>query len=211
MIPSDPVGIAAVALVSTLVVVRLYSGSFLLSLRFVRFWGAARRIFMPVLDVYGKRLVGVGAENRARRNEFVADVSEPPAVVARHLENQTDTTIEVSVLSGLKTDWAGNREVASVVTYRGSKLAPGAPGWLRADQIHVFMFDVEQGAKPRTRICAHYEANSWRPDRWRDHLFKGATFDVGRGVRQVRNWLAVEGLVYHGPGEDDTPTIATGE
>jgi len=47
------------------------------------------------------------------------------------------------------------------------------------------MFDVEQG----TRVAAHAEANSYRADLWRDHLYKGPSFDVQAGVESVRSWI----------------------
>jgi len=209
-LPVDPVTLVAVSLVTTLVAVRLYAGSALLSLRFLRFWGLARRVFMPLLDKYGKRTVGIGAENRAMRIEFVGDIAATPEEIARGLQDATDSQYEVSVLSGLKTDWTGLMEVASVVTYAGDKPAPGLPEWLRDDQVHVFMFRLERGPE-RTRVCAHYEANSWRPDRWQDHLFKGETFDAAKGVRRVRAELVSQGLVFPGPGDSDAPDAVTGE
>jgi len=201
-LPSSPVGVAAVALVTTLVVARLWGGGTLLGLRFLRFWSIARRLGMPLLDRVGKRLVGIGAENRAVREEFVADVEATPRAVATALDRAPDRAFEVSVLSGLKTDWDGNTEVASIVTYAGPKPTPAAPDWLRPDQIHVFMFRVDDDRPgERTRVCAHYEANSWRPDRWRDHLFKGETFDVAKGRYAVDSWLAGAGLTRKYPAE----------
>jgi len=200
-LPVDPVAIAAVALVTATVAVRLYAGGGLLSLRFLSFWARARQVYMPVLDRIGKRLVGIGAENRARRDEFVADVADAmPADVAAAVADAATYRTEVSVLSGLKTDWTGNVEVASVVAYAGPKPFPGAPDWLRDDQLHVFMFE-DRG---RVRVCAHYEANSWRPDKWRDHLFKGETFDAETGVRNTRAALVVDGLVHPVSRERDS-------
>ena len=184
-IGTSPTAVAAVALVVALGLLRTYAGPRLLSLQYVAFWGAARRTFMPLVDRIAKRSVGVPAENHAPIEEWVADSSLSPAEVARRLDAVTDRRVEVSVLSGLKTDWQGNVEVASVVAYSGSKPWPGAPFWLRPAQIHVTMFDAD-GA---TRVTAHYEANSWRPDKWRDHLWKGETFDAERGVETVRAWL----------------------
>ena len=199
---ADPVAVAAVALVTSLVAVRLYAGGSLLGLRFLSFWSIARRLFMPVLDRVAKRLVGIGAENRAVREEFVADVEATPREVATALQTESDREFEVSVLSGLKTDWDGNTEVASVVTYAGAKPIPNAPDWLRADQIHVFMFRVDDDRPgDRTRVAAHYEANSWRPDRWRDHLFKGETFDVAKARHAVDLWLAAAGLKRKYPAD----------
>lgn len=189
-IDADPTTIAAVALVVVLGITRTYFGSAVLSTRFARFWGLARRLYMPVLDRIAKRAVGVGAENHATRAEHVADLPASVLTVIRELNHASDPAFEVSVLSGLKTDWAGNTEAASVVAYVGPKPFPGAPRWLRAEQVHVFMFR----ANDVTRVCAHREANAWRPDQWRDHLRKGPSFDVSAGVDAVREWLVASGV-----------------
>ena len=182
---TEPTAVAAVALVVALGLLRTYAGPELLGLRFLTFWGTARRIFMPAVDRVAKRAVGVPAENHAPVEEFVGDSSLSPREVADRLQRVTDRRFEVSVLSGLKTDWEGNDEVASIVAYDGPKPWPGAPFWLKPAQYHVTMFDAD-GA---TRVTAHYEATSWRPDKWRDHLWKGETFDAERGRRQVEEWL----------------------
>jgi hypothetical protein len=140
---------------------------------------------MPLVDQLAKRVVGISAENAAHRDEFVHDVDATPVEVRDALIAQSDQRWEVSVLSGLKTDWAGNYEVASLVCYFGDKPAPGAPDWLRDKQTHVFLFSAGVG----TRICCHDEANSWRADQWRDHLFKGESFDPAAGVEKVNRWL----------------------
>ena len=186
------VAIAAVALVSLLGIVRLYSGSVLLQLRYLNFWGNARRLFMPVIDKVAKRLVGVSAENRAFETEHVVDVQADPKSVAEGIDKVSEREFEVSVLSGYKTDWDGNKEIASIVGYDGSKPWPNAPDWLRADQVHITMFVTDD---LETRVTAHYEANSWRPDRWKDHLFKGKTFDAERGVDLTREWMKEAGLL----------------
>jgi len=183
---SDPVTIAAPVVVLALIALRWYFGSTLLALRFVSFWGTARRLYMPVLDRYGKRLLGFGAaENRAYESEHVGDYPFAVRDVVRAIDTNSDPQFEVSILSGLKTDWEENREVASIVGFVGSKPFPGAPAWLRAEQVHVFLFAIEDG----TRVCAHKEANSYRPDLWRDHLYKGPSFDVQAGVKAVETWL----------------------
>ena len=182
---SDPTAVGAVALVVSLVIVRLYFGNTLLHTRFAPFWGVARRLFMPVVDRVAKRTVGISAENEATREELVTEAPASPDEVIARLQRGSERRLEVSVLSGLKTDWDGNTEVRSVVGYEGAKPWPGAPRWLRDKQVHVFMFrdgDV-------TRVCAHEEANSWRPDLWADHLFKGPSFDVAEGVETVHEWL----------------------
>ena len=185
-IGTTPTAVLAVALVVSLGVVRTYAGGALLSLRFVEFWGTARRIYMPVVDRLAKRVAGVAAENHAHESEHVADVDHTPREIARALDRVTDRVFEVSVLSGLKTDWDGHTEVASIVAYAGPKPFPGAPNWLRREQIHVFMFRTPDG---RTRIAAHREANAYRPDKWKDHLRKGPSFDADAGVQAVRGWL----------------------
>jgi hypothetical protein len=180
-----PAEVAAPALVVTLIALRWYYGSTLLSLRFLGFWGVARRLFMPLVDRVAKRVAGVSAENRAVPEEHVGDFSRSPKRLATTIQQASGRRFEVSVLSGLKTDWDGNTEVASIVGYHGAKPFPGAPDWLRAQQVHVFMFRIEGG----TRVAAHEEANSWRPDLWRDHLRKGDSFDAAAGVAEVRSWV----------------------
>ena len=186
------VAIAAVALVSLLSIVRLYSGSVLLQLRYLNFWGNARRLFMPVIDKVAKRLVGISAENRALKTEHVVDVQADPKSVAEGIDEVSERDFEVSVLSGFKTDWDGNKERVSIVGYDGSKLWPSAPDWLRADQVHITMFVTDDS---ETRVTAHYEANSWRADKWKDHLYKGETFDAERGVSLTKEWMKEAGLL----------------
>ena len=180
------VAIAAVALVSALAITRLYKGSVLLDLRYVHFWGNARGIFMPFIDKLAKRVVGISAENHAVESEHVVDVQADPKSVAEGIDEVSERDFEVSVLSGFKTDWDGNKEIASIVGYDASKPWPSAPDWLRADQVHITMFVTDDS---ETRVTAHYEANSWRADKWKDHLFKGETFDAEKGVSLTREWL----------------------
>ena len=181
----DTVALAAILLVSTLVIARLYTGSVLLDIKYLEFWGTARQLFMPLIDKLAKRLVGISAENSAHETEHVADIRNSPREIAEMIQANTQRDFEVSVLSGLKTDWDGNTEVASIVGYMGNRPWPNSPEWLRAKQVHIFMFDVGD----ETRVCAHVEANSWRPDLWRDHLFKGESFDAEQGVRITKAWL----------------------
>jgi len=185
---ADPILVAAPLTVLFVVALRAYFGPTLLSLRFLEFWGAARRLGVPVIDTVLKRALGRGvAENHAHREEWVADFDQSPATLAERVEQGSERDFEVSILAGLKTDWEGNTESASIVAYDGALPWPGAPDFLRRDQVHVFMLELPDGG---TRVCAHYEANSFRPDRWRDHLYKGPTFDAERGVRMVEDWLA---------------------
>ena len=186
------VAIAAVALVSALTITRLYSGSVLLDLRYVHFWGNARGIFMPVIDKLAKRVVGISAENHAVESEHVADIKPDAKTVVDGIERVSEREFEVSVLSGFKTDWHGNKERVSIVGYDGPKPWPNAPDWLRSDQVHITMFVTDD---LKTRVTSHYEANSWRPDRWADHLFKGETFDAEKGVSLTREWMKEAGLL----------------
>jgi hypothetical protein len=184
---SGPTGAAAIALVTALIVVRFYAGARLLDPKHMTWWGIARRVFMPLIDRLAKRTVGISAENQAHKEEEVAMTPADPVDVRDALIEQSGERWEVSVLSGLKTDWTGkNKEIASLVCYHGGKPAPGAPDWLRDKQTHVFMFSLSGVG---TRVCAHEEANSWRPDQWRDHLYKGDSFDVEAGKSDVTAWL----------------------
>lgn len=187
LVGMEPTAFGAVALVTLLVVLRGYYGSVLLSLRFLTLWGALRQRFMPLVDRVAKEAVGIPAENKAVKAEYVSTFDRSPKEVAEMLQRGSDRKLEVSVLSGYKTDWHGNPEVASVVGYHGAKPFPGAPHWLRREQVHVTMFRGRDGG---TVVTAHKEANSWRPDLWRDHLFKGDTFDAAKGVQTAAAWLA---------------------
>lgn len=186
----DPVGYAAIALVTVLVLLRFYYGSALLHIRFARFWGNARSVYMPVVDKLAKRIVGIGAENRAVRIEHVGDVDASPWEVISELQRVTNRQAEVSVLSGWKRDWDGNPEVASIVLYAGAAPFAHAPRWLKNAQYHITLF--QSGGL--TRITCHFEANSYRPDLWRDHLWKGATFDAERGREACRQWVVASDL-----------------
>lgn len=154
---------------------------------------------MPLVDQLAKRVAGISVENQAHRSEFVHDVDATPAEVRDALMKQSDERWEVSVLSGFKTDWQHNHEQASLVCYYGSKPSPRAPDWLRDKQTHVFLFSAGIG----TRICCHNEANSWRPDQWRDHLYKGQSFDAQAGVERVNGWLQESDISI--PADYQTP------
>jgi hypothetical protein len=183
---NGPTGAAAIGLVTLLVVVRFYAGARLLDPKHMTWWGIARRIFMPIVDQLAKQAVGISAENHARTNEQATVTPADPVDVRDALIKQSGERWEVSVLSGFKTDWADNKEIASLVCYHGDTPTPGSPDWLRDKQTHVFMFSLSGVG---TRVCAHEEANSWRPDLWRDHLFKGDSFDAHAGVVRVKGWL----------------------
>lgn len=183
-----PIGVAAPVVVLALVALRWRYGSVLLDLRFVHAWNVARRVAIPLVDRVAKRAFGSSiAENKATEAEHVADFDESVRDLCDRIQAASDRDFEVSALAGLKTDWEGNREAASIVGFEGPRPFPGAPDWLRADQVHVFMFTLPDGG---TRVCAHMESNSYRPDRWHDHLYKGPTYSPDRGVRATEAWLA---------------------
>jgi len=111
--------------VLALIALRWYFGSVLLSLRFLTFWGTARRLYMPVIDRVLKRGLGTGvAENRAYESEHVGDYAFSEVALAAAIQTNSERDFEVSILSGLKTDWDGNREVASIVGFHGPKPFP---------------------------------------------------------------------------------------
>ena len=184
----DTVALAAILLVSTLVIARFYTGSVLLDIKYLEFWGTARQLFMPLIDKLAKRLVGISAENSAHETEHVADICNSPREIADMIQANSKREFEVSVLSGLKRDPINRKEIASIVGYMGARPWPNSPEWLRAKQVHIFMFDVGD----YTRLYAHVEANSWRPDLWKDHLFKGESFNAEQGVRITKAWLDTE-------------------
>jgi hypothetical protein len=78
---NGPTGLAAIALVTVLVVVRFYAGARLLDPKFMVFWGIARRIGMPIVDQLAKRSVGISAENHANQFEYVTVTPADPVDV----------------------------------------------------------------------------------------------------------------------------------
>jgi len=175
------VEIAAPTVVLLLLLLRFYAGDVVFDVKYAKLWNVIRRVKVPLIDSIVKPRLGVSVENEAFEDEYVNSVEATPKEVVQALDEVTD--LEVSVLAGYKTDWEGRKEAASVVSYHGDRPFPHAPDWLQNRQLHITLFR-ENGPNPKTVITAHEEANSWRPDLWKDHLYKG-TFSAKEGVNRT--------------------------
>ncbi len=184
---------AAVVVVFVGVVMRVYFGSVVFAPKYTRFWNILRRALVPVLQkvIYRHLPFDVSIENYAVEEEYVGHVDLSPQKVAKILDQERD--VEVPLLSGFKTDWEDRKEAGTLVWYHGPRLG-GLPRWLKKYQVHVTMFnDNETG---ETILTAHHEANPYRPDLWHDHLTKGESFSVERGVEMTKTALEDSELAY---------------
>ena len=178
--------VAAPTVVAIVVGARLWFGSTIFHVRWLTAWNIVRRVGVPWLNgfVLG-RLVPFDPEleNEAYEDEFVGVTKASPRDVALAISEVADP--EVPLLAGFKTDWDEREEAGTDVTYHGPKPLGVAPDWLRPRQTHRTYFRA-RGPDGRfyTVITAHEEANSYRPDLWRDHLFKGS-FSASEGVRRT--------------------------
>lgn len=180
-----PLEYAAVLTVLVGVFVRFYFGQTLFHPRYVKMWNSVRRFGVPILNQVAKRVVGVDPlENRTYENQYVTVVEGYTVKELSRKFNQV-RDFEVPLLAGFKTDWEGRPEIGTLVAYHGDKMYPGAPNWLRDRQLHVTFFRHESGG---IIVTAHEEANSYRPDMWRDHLFEGS-FNIEKGVEMAQHVL----------------------
>lgn len=195
---------ASLAAVLVGVAIRVYYGSAVFHPRWTALWNAVRRVLVPLIQHTVNRVtpIKISVENRAFRREFAGTVDQSPRDLA--LAVNTVRECEVPLLSGLKTDWHDRPETGTFVWYRGPRPG-GLPRWLRKYQIHVTCFESPSGA---TVVTAHYEANSYRPDMWADHLLKGDTFSADRGVRLAREAIRDAGVSLSA-GESVTETDDT--
>lgn len=183
---------AAVTVVLVGVVARVYFGHVLFAPKWTVAWNAARRAVVPVLQhiIYKHLPFDIAIENKAVKDEYVGVTPLSPKELAKAVDDQRD--VEIPLLAGLKTDWEHRPETGTFVWYHGSKPG-GLPRWLKRQQVHVTTFEDEDG---QTVITAHNEANSYRPDQWKDHLTKGPTFSEEEGIRRVENALEDAGVEY---------------
>ena len=188
------VGTAAVAVVLTGIAVRLYFGSAIFHPAHTTTWNVARRVLVPVLQrvIYHQLPFNIEIENESHRDEYAATVSHSPQQLALKIDEVRE--VEVSLLSGFKTAPDGRRERGTFVWYTGPKPFTSAPRWLRRYQVHPTVFRREDGTYD---VYAHFEANSYRPDLWADHLFKGPSFSVEKGVRKTQNALDDADAEWH--------------
>ena len=177
-LPDDVVFIGGFAIVSLLVLGRLYAGEHLFNDR-ARFWGPLRRHAIPILHrLFQRHDEDLYAETEIGTDEVVDIVDRSPEDV---LEDLGDAGYEPQPLASFARDWLGRPEVASWARYEGPAPFHGAPHFLRPRQVHVRLFETDDGG---TVITAHEEATPWRPDQWRDH-YRGETLDVETGVVMV--------------------------
>ena len=173
----------AVALIGA---ARLWFGDTIFHVRWIKLWNAVRRAKVPAINTYvlGNLVpFDFEIENTAHADEFVGVSRKSQKDIAMSIAEVCDP--EVPLLAGLKTDWEGRKEVGTDVNYYGPKPFPSAPDWLRPRQVHRTYFQA-RGPDGRlyTVVTAHDEANSYRPDKWADHLFK-KTFSAKEGVRRT--------------------------
>jgi hypothetical protein len=183
------VEIAAPLVVGIVVLARLYYAPVVFAPRFTRLWNILRRIGVPLLQqgIYRFLPITVSIENKAVEEELVGVADATPTGIATAVDSERN--VEIPLLAGYKTDWEDNAESGTFVWYCGSKPA-GWPRWLRHNQVHVTMFETDNG----TRITAHKEANPWRLDLAVDHLTKGPSFDAHEGVVRTRRALSDAGI-----------------
>lgn len=184
--PNVEVGAAAVAVVLTGIAARAYFGSVLFHPRYVVVWNVVRRVAAPILQrvVYRYAPFDIAIENDSEPNEYAGTVELDPKPLALTLDQVRE--VEVPLLNGYKTAPDGRKERATFVWYYGPKPFQMLPRWLRRYQVDVTVFRREDG---RYDLFVHAEANSYRPDLWFDHLFKGSSFDAAEGVKRAQNAL----------------------
>jgi len=163
---------------------RLQLGSVVFAPRYAAVWNTIRKVATPILQraIYQTAMPNVEIENQALKEEYVGVVDLTGQELTMRVDAERD--VEIPLLAGFKTDWDGNKESSTFVWYCG-KAPFGFPKWLKPHQVHIFTFRVGD----RTRVCAHFEANPWRPDMWADHLFKGQSFSPAKGVQRVKRAL----------------------
>jgi hypothetical protein len=189
MLPAPPadlasVEVAAPTVVFLVVIARLYFGGVIFAPRFLPVWAVLRRIFVPLLQqgIYRYAPINVSIEGQATKNEYVGVVDLRPSELAMRLDGERD--IEIPLLASYKHDWQDVPESGTMVWYCGG--APvGLPKWLSPYQVHITTFQYDG----RQRVTAHFEANPWRPDRWKDHLFQGPSRSDSKGVQKTRRAL----------------------
>lgn len=186
-LPDDVVYYGGVAIVSLLVLARHYVGEHYFNDR-ARFWGPLRRHAIPILHrLFQRHDEDLYAETEVGINEVVDIVDRSPEDI---LEDFAEAGYEPQPLASFATDWKGRPEVASWARYEGPKPFRGAPNFFRPRQVHVRLFEADDG----TVITAHEEATSWRPDQWRDH-YRGETMDVETGVVMVAFDLGLDHVI----------------
>lgn len=173
--------IALPVVVAAVVIVRLYYGSVVFAPRFVSVWAVGRRILTPILQrvVYRFLPVQIALESTVTKAEYVGVVDHSPQELALRIDGERD--VEIPLLATVSEDWDGNIEDGTFVWYCGPKPA-WLPRWLRPYQVHITCFEIGG----QTRVTAHYEANSYRPDYWMSHFVSNGHRSVGKGVQRAK-------------------------
>lgn len=181
--------VAAPIVVMLAAFMRLYFGSVVFDPRYAAVWNSVRRVATPILQrvIYSTAIPDVEVENESTKEEYVGVVDLTGQELALRVDGERD--VEIPLLAGFKTDWDGNKETATFVWYCGRQPAT-LPRWLKPYQVHVTAFRV--GGK--TSVCAHFEANPWRPDLALDHLFKGSSFSAPKGVQRTKRAIRDAGV-----------------
>lgn len=192
--------VVAPVVIITLALARLQFAPVVFSVRYMAGWNLLRRVLVPILQtlIYRRVPFNVEIENHAVRSEHVATVEPSTQELALAIDGERD--VEVPLLAGLKTDWDDNTESGTFVWYCGQPpkikwliperyrpawLEVPLPRWLAPFQVHVTVFDTEDGR----RVTAHFEANPWRPDQWADHLLKRSSYSAEKGVEKTHRAL----------------------
>lgn len=178
---TQPFSVLAVTAVVVGVVVRSYYGSTLVTVDLLPMWATLRRAGVPLLNRLQEQAIGasesVDIENNATADEYVCAIDGLSSFeIATKLDGVRE--VDVPLLAGFKSDPDGRTEAGTIVWYYGDRPFRGAPRWLRHYQVHVTFFTDGDW----TFLYAHREANSYRPDLWRDHLMKGASYSASDGV-----------------------------
>ena len=94
-------------------------------------------------------------------------------------------------LAAHKSDWDGNREIASLGHYGHTASEIKAWGkekrftmmaFIIKNQLHVTLFELPDG---RIRVTAHHERSPYNAF-YAYHHFRGVGYDVGKGVAKVK-------------------------
>jgi hypothetical protein len=179
------VEVAAPTVVVFAVAIRAYFGSVLFHPRYIYAWNLVRRLATPLIQRLVYRHVGqISIENESEPEEYAAVVEARPKPVAVGIDEVRE--VEIPLLAGFKTAPDGREEAGTFVWYLGPRPFSWLPRWLRRYQVHVTVFRREDGEYD---LYAHYEANSYRPDLWADHLFKRESFSAEKGVTRTQNAL----------------------
>jgi hypothetical protein len=189
-----PLGSVATIVVIVGVLARVYYGDVLFHPRHVVIWDTIRTIGVPILHGIVYSRFGVAIEFDTPETQYVDRIPEksfseefgvPLTIQAISERFNRSRSFEVPLLAGYKTDWKNRPEEGTLVSYHGPLPFSTAPDWLRPRQLHVTFFEASNGD---IIVTAHEEANSYRPDKWADHLFS-LSLDEEKGVEMTKHVL----------------------